>query len=184
MDLILQLSENTEHPLIVAFAHFWTYTKCLFSRTFNAGQQEVDIFVWKEWENLNIQKVSERKYGNVLQSFNPEVLPSKCLEVPNLTWCLSLFNRSLTLPLNMEPFMARQQCPHCDCIVRGLPARVAIYFFLSLWHVISRCSPRLRINYHRMLMQRFHGPFSLCTYLSFIFAMRHGTTAGAMLRHY
>ena len=81
MDLKLQLSVNTEreHPLLVAFAHFWTYTKCLFSRTFNAGQQEVDIFVWKEWENLNIQKVSERKYGNVLQSFNPEVLPSKCL---------------------------------------------------------------------------------------------------------
>ena len=96
MDLILQLSVNTDvHPLLVAFAHFWTYTKCLFSRTFNAGQQEVDIFVWKEWENLNIQKVSERKYGNVLQSLNPEVLSSKC---SMLRWVESCEGSHLKIP--------------------------------------------------------------------------------------
>ena len=98
----------------------------------------------------------------------------------DITRCLYLFNRSLTLPLNMEPFMAWQQCrgprcPHCDCIVHGLQDGVTIYFLLSLGHVILRCSLLLRRNYHRMLMQRFHGLFSLCTYRSFILAMRHGT---------
>ena len=108
-------------------------------------------------------------------------------EDPNITRCLYLFNRSLTLPLNMEPFMAWQQCrgprcPHCDCIVHVLQDGVTIYFLLSLGHVMfSAVTEKLPPNVNAEIPRAL-----LLMYISVIYQShetRH-VTAGAMLRHY